>query len=374
MNSVGVIICGAGKGLRANLGKNKLFATLQNQTVMERTLTAFDFPLISQIVVAVSPDEENEMRALCSPFARTEIVLGGKTRTQSVYNALKAVTTDIVLIHDGARPFVKRETIENCIQSVKAFGSGICAIPCTDTVAQTDGEKITGVLTRNSLRLIQTPQGFFTENIRLAYQLAFEKGETDFTDDSSVFAKYCGAPALCQGDKENSKLTYANDFKSPVPRQGFGVDTHAFGKAQPFVVLGGVKIPHESGFIAHSDGDVVVHAVMDALLSGAGLKDIGHYFPDTDERWKNASSLDMLQTVVELIRAEGYTAHNLSVAIQAEKPRLAPYIDQMKSNLAQYLQLDETAIGISAGTCEGLGFVGEGKGVSVYAVVSLQEV
>ena len=374
MNSVGVIICAAGKGLRANLGKNKLLATLQKQTVIERTLSAFDFPLISQIVVAVSPDEEREMRELCAPFERTQIIIGGKTRTQSVYNALQAVTANIVLIHDGARPFVSREIIENCIESVKKNGSGICAVPSTDTTAVAKDGRIQEILPRNQLCLIQTPQGFFTADIRSAYDKAFETGDCIFTDDSSVFAKYHSAPVLCQGDEENIKLTYEQEFKQLSTRYGFGVDTHAFGKAQPFVVMAGEKIPCDSGFVAHSDGDVVVHAVMDALLSGAGLKDIGHYFPDTDERWKDASSMAMLKTVVALVQAEGYATHNLSVSVQAEKPRLAPYIDNMKNNLAIALSIDPSSVGISAGTCEKLGYVGEGKGVTVYAVVSLKEI
>ena len=138
-------------------------------------------------------------------------------------------------------------------------------------------------------------------------------------------------------------------------------------------MLGGVKIPSESGLIAHSDGDVLVHAVMDALLSAAGLKDIGHYFPDSDERWAGANSMDMLSHVVALIAEQGYGVKNLSVAIQAEKPRMAKYIDEIKSRLSSVLKVDETAIGVAAGTNEGLGYVGEGKGITVnaYALVKM---
>ncbi|MBQ7302888.1 MAG: 2-C-methyl-D-erythritol 2,4-cyclodiphosphate synthase [Clostridia bacterium] len=167
-------------------------------------------------------------------------------------------------------------------------------------------------------------------------------------------------------------MTYAEDFRGGIARCGFGVDTHAFGKEQDYIVLAGVKIPSESGLIAHSDGDVLVHAVMDALLSAAGLKDIGHYFPDTDDKWKDASSMKMLEQVVALIRAEGFVVANVSVAIQAEKPRLAKYIDEMKNALSGGLGIDPVCVGISAGTNEGLGYVGEGKGITVNAYVLLQ--
>ena len=135
--------------------------------------------------------------------------------------------------------------------------------------------------------------------------------------------------------------------------------------------MAGVKVPSQSGLIAHSDGDVLVHALMDALLSAMGLKDIGHYFPDTDEKWKNADSMKMLEGVVSLIKEKGYGVKNLSVSIQAEKPRLAKFIDEMKNNLARVLKLDPTAIGVAAGTNEGLGYVGEGKGITVNAYALL---
>ena len=150
------------------------------------------------------------------------------------------------------------------------------------------------------------------------------------------------------------------------------MDTHAFGKEQNYIVLCGEQIPSESGLIAHSDGDVAVHAVMDALLSAVGKKDIGHYFPDTDERWKNADSMQMLAQVVAMICADGYAVQNVSVAIQAEKPRLKKYIDNMKANLATVLGVELSAVGITAGTNEKLGYVGEGKGITVYAQALLQ--
>ena len=370
--TVCAILCAAGKGSRAGFDKNKLL--IRGGETLKKTISAFDFPAIDEILVTASEADFAEISALCAEFARTKVVLGGNSRSESVYNALKNAVSDIVLIHDGARPFVTRTIIESCIESVKTNGSGVCAVECRDTIATVQKGKIVGIPDRNSLRQIQTPQGFFRENITFAYERAFEEDSPAYTDDSSVFARYCGSPALCAGDPANVKLTYKEDFSSGAARCGFGVDSHAFGQAQVYIVLAGLKIPSDSGLIAHSDGDVLTHAVMDALLSAAGLKDIGHYFPDSDEKWKNANSLKMLEMVLSLIKEQGYSVQNLSVAIQAEKPRLAKHIDEMKNNLSCVLRIDPTAIGITAGTNEGLGYVGEGKGITVNAYTLLKGV
>ena len=370
--TVCAIICAAGKGSRTGFEKNKLLVPFQGATALFKTLSAFDYPAIDEIVVTASQEDFDEISALCTQFANAKAVLGGNDRSHSVYNALRATDADIVLIHDGARPFITRKLIENCIESVKTNGSGICAIACRDTVAVVKNGKIVNVPDRKTLCQIQTPQGFFRENILCAYDRAFETDDGVYTDDSSVFARFCGAPCLCKGSIENKKLTYAEDFVDNAARCGFGIDTHAFGKEQDFIVLGGVKIPSDSGLLAHSDGDVLAHAVMDALLSAAGLKDIGHYFPDSDARWKNANSMDMLAQVVAIVAKQGYALQNLSVAVQAEKPRLAKYIDDIKCNLSSVLNVDETAIGVAAGTNEGLGYVGEGKGITVNAYALLR--
>lgn len=372
--TVCAIICAAGKGSRAGFEKNKLLVPFQGETALAKTVSAFDFPAINEIVITSSQEDFAEISALCSKFERTKAVLGGADRSHSVYNALRETNADIVLIHDGARPFITRKVIENCIESVKTCGSGICAIECRDTIATVKNGKIINVPDRSNLRQLQTPQGFFRENILCAYERAFEMDDGVYTDDSSVFAQFCGAPHLCDGDIANKKLTYAEDFSDNAARCGFGVDTHAFGKEQNFILLGGVKIPSDSGLVAHSDGDVLAHAVMDALLSAAGLKDIGHYFPDTDARWAGANSMDMLAQVVKIVAEQGYAVKNLSVAIQAEKPRLAKYIDDIKSSLSSVLKIDETAIGVAAGTNEGLGYVGEGKGITVNAYALLRSI
>lgn len=372
---VTAIICAAGKGSRAGFEKNKLLVPLRDgQTSLEKTLTAFDFPLIAEIVVACSPADEAEISALAAKYPRTRTVVGGETRTQSVYNALKAASGEIVLIHDGARPFVTRAAILGCVESIQKYGSGVCAVPAVDTVSIIgDDFEILSTPDRKNAVYIQTPQGFCLRELLSAYEQATNSSGEVFTDDASVYAKYVRKPRVCAGARENIKLTYAEDFRERFARVGFGVDTHAFGKAQDYIVLAGVEIPSDSGLIAHSDGDVLVHAVMDALLSAAGLRDIGYYFPDKDEKWRGADSMKMLDEVVRLVKTEGFKPKNLSAAIQAEKPRLAKYIEPMKQNLARALGVDENAIGLSAGTNEGLGYIGEGKGITVTAYTLLEE-
>ena len=376
--TVCAVICAAGKGQRAGFDKNKLLVPFNGSNALTQTLSAFDFPAIDEMIVTASAEDWEEISAICAKIPNAKVVLGGEDRSHSVYNALQAATADIVLIHDGARPFITREVIENCIRSVQAHGSGICALPCTDTIAVKGvAKEIASVPDRSSLVRIQTPQGFYRNEIKQAYEQAFadERQTTkQYTDDSSVYNDFVRSPMLCEGAEENVKLTYPSDFAqfAKVERIGFGIDTHAFGKLQDYIVLAGVKIPSDSGLIAHSDGDVLVHAVMDALLSAAGLKDIGHYFPDTDEKWHHADSMMMLAQVMELIRAQGFGVKNISVAIQAEKPRMKKYIDEMKSSLANALHIPTSAVGLGAGTNEGLGYVGEGKGITVHAYVLLR--
>lgn len=370
--SVCAIVCAAGKGERAGFSKNKLLVPVGGQTVLERTVSAFDFPEIEEILVTASEEDREEISRLFADLPKVRIVSGGATRTQSVFRALEENRCDIVLVHDGARPFVSRRCIENCIQSVKTFGSGVCAVPSVDTVALADENgAIASVPPRNRAYSVQTPQGFFAKELLGAYRKALAGGG-EYTDDSSVYAAFVSPPRLCEGSRDNKKLTYPEDFSDGFARTGIGIDTHAFGKPQDFILLAGVKIPSDSGLVAHSDGDVLVHAVMDAMLSAAGLKDIGHYFPDTDERWSGADSMNLLSEVRRKILAESFAVKNLSVAVLAEKPRLSKYIDAMRLSLADALGLDPAAVGISAGTNEGLGYVGEGKGITVYANVLLK--
>ncbi len=371
------IICAAGKGERAGFERNKVLEELNWLPVLSYSLSAFS-PLTDEMIVVCRKEDEGEIQKLLSPYPNAKTVLGGATRSESVYNGLKEATAEIVLVHDAARPYVTKKIIDDCIESVKKFGSGVCALPATDTTVLCEDGKIKSVPERKTVYTVQTPQGFYKEKLITAYEQAFREG-TEFTDDSGVYAHYVESPYFFTGERTNKKLTYPEDF-APAERVGFGVDTHAFyaeGEGRPFInfiTLGGVKIPSEKILKAHSDGDVLVHALMDALLSAAGLRDIGYYFPDTDPKYKGAFSMDLLDEVLRLVKEQGLAPKNVSISVLAETPRLSPHIEDMKKSLSETLGLSESAIGIAAGTNEKLGYVGEKKGITVYATVLLEKI
>ncbi len=376
MPDISVIICAAGRGERAGFGRNKLLAPLFGAPALYHTLKKFAIPQISEVIVTASAEDYGEIENLCAPFGY-KTVLGGNTRSQSVKNALDKVSGGIVLIHDGARPFLTEKLILSCIAEVKEHGSAVPVLPFTDTAVCAKAGHITARIDRETLFKVQTPQGFFTCDIRRAYALS---GDKSYTDDSAVYGEFISPPHVFDGEESNVKLTYKSDF----PREyatlsagagekiGFGVDVHAFC-AGSFVTLAGVKIECGKALKAHSDGDVILHALTDALLTGAGLKDIGHYFPDNDEKYAGADSKKLLETALGYVKSAGYVPSNVCIAVQAEFPRLSTYVDEMRENIARICGIERKDVGLAAGTCEHLGFVGEGKGIAAYATVSLKK-
>lgn len=370
---ISVILCAAGSGSRAGFSENKVLRELNGLPVLSYSLSAFAEEA-DELLIPCRKEDEAAIRLLLSPYPRARTVEGGATRAESVFHALQEVKGDIVLIHDAARPFVTAKIVNDCIESVQKYGSGVCSLPATDTTVLAKDGAVAAVPPRGMVFTVQTPQGFLSGELKHAFSLAEREGKlSSFTDESSLYAAYIAPPHLFEGDRRNKKLTYPEDF-APCERAGFGIDTHAFGKAQDYIVLAGVRIPSGSGLVAHSDGDVLVHAVMDALLSAAGLRDIGYYFPDTDARFAGADSMKLLDSVMALVKKEGLAPMNVSVSVLAERPRLAPYIDAMRAKLATALGISPSAVGIAAGTNEKLGYVGEGKGITVYAVALLAKI
>ena len=365
------IIPAAGSGSRAGFRENKLLRRVGGAPVLQRTAAAFAANAqIAGIAVCVNERDREAVRAMLAPLQNVLLTEGGETRTASVRNALEELAAlpcppDYVLIHDGARPFVTQKIIDDCIATVRQFGSAVCALPCTDTAVRAESGFIRETVPREGLYTLQTPQGFAFPALLAAYRKIAESDA--FTDDSGVFRRYAAPPRLFRGDPANKKLTFPEDFDVEEFRTGVGVDTHAFGAERDHIVLGGVRIPFSAGLRAHSDGDVLCHAVMDALLSAAGLPDIGHYFPDTDPQYAGADSLALLAKVRGILAGHGARIANVSASIVAEKPRLAPHIPQMKQNIARALGIAEGAVGIAAGTNEGLGYLGRGEGVTVIA-------
>lgn len=371
------VIPAAGSGNRAGFEENKILHKTGGMVPLFSVVSAFAANAqIANIAVCIRESDRTEIGKLLARFQNVALITGGATRTESVKNALEAFANeptppDYVLIHDAARPFLSQKIIDDCINTVRSFGSAVCALPCTDTAVLSENGFAVSPLPREKLYTVQTPQGFSFSELLSAYRRIGE-GET-FTDDSGVFAKYVAPPHLFDGERTNVKLTFREDFFMQTFRTGIGIDTHAFCDGD-HIMLGGVRIPHESGLAAHSDGDVLIHAVMDAMLSAAGLSDIGHYFPDTDPQYKGADSIALLKKVQLLVEKEGFSVGNVSAAIVAQRPKLAPFIPKMKKNLADVLGISATDVGITAGTNEGLGYLGRGEGITVIANVILKNI
>ncbi len=372
-----VILCAAGSGARTGFAENKILHELNGMPVLCHSLSTFA-PFSDEIIVACREEDKEAVAPLFAQYGCARAVTGGKTRSDSVYNALKEARGDIVLIHDAARPYVSSALIARVIRSVQETGSGVAALPATDTVAVAEKGGYS-LPARENTYLVQTPQGFLREPLLSAYEKAMASGR-NFTDDSGVYAAYVAPPVLVPGERSNRKLTFAEDFM-PCERVGFGVDTHAFAHQEEidrgiarlnlsYITLGGVTIPSNRALKAHSDGDVPVHALMDALLSAASLRDIGYYFPDANPKYRGASSMKLLEEVTALVRGKGFSVANVSISILCELPRLSPYIEEMRKNLSAALGCENVAI--AAGTNEKLGYIGEGRGITAYAMVLLK--
>ena len=369
---VSLILACAGKGVRAGFNKNKLLTSVNDTPIFMHTFNAFENSgHINQYIIVASKEDFEFFKSTLPTFV--EIVIGGDTRTQSVKNGLEKVSGDIVLIHDGARPFVSAHVIKDCIESAVKFGSGITAIPTRDTVFTVKDEMVTDYLGKDGIYKVQTPQAFKTEEIKKAYALAKDKS---FNDDGEVYKEYIGNLHVVLGERQNTKLTYREDFSNIFESailSGVGYDCHKLVENRK-LILGGVEIPHDKGLLGHSDADVLTHAIMDALLSALSLRDIGYHFPDTDTKYKGADSIKLLEEVLKMVKEKGYAVNNVSATILAEKPKLLKHIPAITENLAKVLGISADKLGIGATTLEGLGFVGREEGICVHAVCTLKKI
>ncbi|MHB1315681.1 MAG: 2-C-methyl-D-erythritol 4-phosphate cytidylyltransferase [Christensenellales bacterium] len=381
---VAAVILAAGKGLR--IGCEKMFLDICGKTTLQMCLDVFSHhPAVNEIIVCASAENMEQCRKLCSGYNAT-VHLGGEQRQDSAFIGLLAVTEDIVLFHDGARPLVTPEIITRCIQSAVLNGSGIASVALKDTVKQLNPDGCVSTPDRSSLRAVQTPQAFQTELIRRAFAAAYEKGYYG-TDDASLLEQCGMAPVLVEGSYSNIKITTMEDvtvaraflqdrcmqYGNPKGlRYGTGYDVHRLVAGRR-LVLGGVDIPFEKGLLGHSDADVLVHAVMDALLGAAGLRDIGCYFPDSDERYKDADSIRLLKEVKCLVQEQGFLVEHVDAVIIAQQPRLMDYILQMCCHIASSLDISPQNVSVKATTTEGLGFAGRGEGMAALAIASLQK-
>lgn len=372
MSHINVVIAAGGSGLR--YGKeNKLLEPCGSSCVLVEAVKPFlAFPEVKRVIIAVDTDSADEFldslaAARLDEDRRITLTRGGASRTKTVRFGLQALDEecDIVLIHDGARPFVSHALIERVIAGAKKDGACIPAIPFTDNILRLkDG--VAEPSDRTDYRRVQTPAGFARERVEHAYSLCDE----DCLDDFTVVHRYApGYVTVTEGDPKNIKITVKEDLVTSLA--GFGYDVHRLTEGKGIKLLG-ERIPCPYSFVAHSDGDVAVHALMDAILSALGEKDIGHLYPVDDPKYDGADSMKLLKGVLNIMHAKGRSAANLSVCIIAEKPIIAPHIDRMRARMAQALSLTADKIGITATTNEKVGDIGKGEAIAACAYILLK--
>lgn len=370
-NRVIAIIVAAGRGKRLGSSLPKQFLKVRGRTILEMSVEAFEQnKYVDEIFVAANADYCELTEKLCRGFSKLKkIVAGGAERQDSVRAALDCLRGEngIVLVHDAARPFVSEAVINAVIEGTADFGAAIPTVPAKDTIRQVDG---TGsrTLQRETLACVQTPQGFRISLIKHAFEKAQAEGFLG-TDDASLVERMGINISMVQGEDANRKITTREDLETEM-RIGTGYDVHRLVEGRP-LVLCGEQIPYEKGLLGHSDADVALHALMDAMLGAAALGDIGKHFPDTDERYKGISSLRLLEEVRGMLEKEGFFLGNADITIIAQKPKIASYIPQMRKAIAETLKIEENKINIKGTTTEKLGFVGREEGIAAEAVCVL---
>ena len=396
MDKLTVIVAAAGAGKRLGLGKNKAFAEVGGLPLLVQCLRMLnDTGMAHKTIVAVGADEVAMTEALLKDYheyfagLQTAVVAGGAERTDSVKNALALAGSEgWIAVHDGARPFAGTEVFERTLQAAQQTGAAIAAVPVKNTIKVVDADGfVVNTPQRSSLMTVQTPQIFKAQLLQRAYSDENLKGAA-VTDDASLVERLEVKVAVALGSYENIKITTPEDLllaekicadrgmtmmqslKMSQFRVGSGYDVHRLTQNRK-LILCGVEVPYELGLDGHSDADVAVHALMDALLGAAALGDIGKHFPDTDDRFKGADSMKLLEHVLVLLKERCWRVNNADVTIIAQKPKLAVYIPTMRDNLAKAMGLEADAVNVKATTTEKLGFTGRGEGIAAEAVVSL---
>ncbi len=418
--TVGVIVPAAGRGARFGSSENKIWATIGGRTVLEWTLSAFQSHAgIDTIVLVGASDEIPRLRDAAAAFEKVSVVIpGGATRAESVRNGVYALPAecDLVLVHDAARPLVTRRVINEVIDRTRRFGAAAVGFAVTDTL-RTVGEDnlISGSVPREGLVAIQTPQGARVQDLKSAFEKLGDRA-FGFTDETGILSASGFPVVLVEGDESNLKVTrqadlalaeaylgkpkseetipegqapavsapdpsfisstdpyglHPSSFRRPSSfRTGFGYDVHAFADGRE-LWLGGVQIPHPRGLKGHSDADVLLHAVCDALLGAAAMGDIGVLFPDTDAAHKDRRSIEFVREVGGRLNESRWQIVNLDVTLLAEEPRIGPYREAMAAQIAAALRIGRAQINIKATTSEGIGSVGRKEGIACWAVATI---
>ncbi len=378
---VAALIVAAGSGTRAGGMLPKQYQPLLGELVLRHTLRAFcEHPDVNLVQVVIGENVENLYAEAVKGFDVLPAVQGDNTRQASVRKGLQALADsapDLVLIHDGARAGIDLATISRIIEALKTSQGAIAALPVSDTLKRTGGGAGPD---RNDLWRAQTPQGFHYKTIRAAHVAATKT----YTDDAAVAEAAGMNVTLVQGSEDNIKITYEEDFARAAmillgrkgslmkeTRVGLGVDVHRFEPGTQ-VILCGVAVPHNQSLAGHSDADVGLHALTDAVLGAIGSGDIGTHFPPSDATWKDASSDQFLAHAVKLVTDQGGRIVHLDATIICEAPKITPHRDAMRSRIAEICGLDQSRISVKATTTEKLGFTGRSEGIEARAVATIE--
>ena len=395
MEKLNVIIAAAGKGTRLGMGMNKAFVKLAGVPIIVHNLRQLNnLPDLGTVFIVVGSGELTEAEKMLQkyqagyfPLVRWHLVAGGRQRQNSVENALAQIKekTGWIAVHDGARPFAASELFAEVWSKARKTGAAIAAVPCKDTIKEVNPEKlVNATLERSRLWAVQTPQIFSLELLHKAYA-QLQKAGNMVTDDAGAVEQIGGKVAVVMGSYKNIKITTPDDLilgeafikgaanMADNIHVGSGFDVHRLVSDRK-LILCGVTIPYTLGLLGHSDADVALHALMDAMLGAAGLGDIGKLFPDTDPAFKDADSMVLLKEVIGKLQEAGWQVNNADVTIIAQKPKLAPYREAMEKNLKNVLHLTTDAINVKATTTEQLGFTGRGEGIASQAVVTIKKI
>lgn len=357
-------------------GVPKQFRLLGGRPVLRWAVESFlAHPSVNAVRVVIGQDQERRAADVLSGFEVGALIHGGCERADSVRAGLAAVDGDAILIHDAARPFCPAIIIDRLLANLEFFEGAAPVLPISDTLAQI-GEVIGASIDRQKVGRIQTPQAFRLEALKIAYDQWDGRAPTD---ETTVMRAAGMRIAAVEGDLALEKLTLPSDFERAeqnlfgrlMPRTGMGFDVHAFSGEGP-IMLGGIEIAHDRGLAGHSDADVILHAITDALLGAAGLGDIGEHFPPSDERWRNAASSIFLAHAAQLLRQAGAVIDHIDCTVIAEAPKVGPHRGAMRARIAEIAGLRVDQVSVKATTTEGLGFTGRREGIAAQAIASIR--
>ena len=371
LHSFAAIVVAAGKGLRAGQPLPKQFAMWRGKPVLRHSVETLLDAGARPLVIAVPPDGEQAVLDALAGLEGFALVAGGTTRQQSVKKALAAVeSAERILIHDAARPDLPLPVIERLLAALEHHPGAIPVLPVIDSLSVENEGVMSGTAPREQLRRVQTPQAFRFDAIFRAHQAW--QDEASAGDDAQVLRANGGIVAHVQGDDRLAKLTFAEDFmvQQPSIRIGMGFDVHRLVEGEE-LWLGGIRLDHSKGLSGHSDADVALHAIVDALLGAVANGDIGSHFPPSDPRWKGASSDRFLEHAAKLVREAGYGVGNVDLTIICEAPKIGPHRDAMRTRIADLLGVDIALVSVKATTTERLGLTGRGEGIAAQAIATV---